>query len=165
MCYLQLQGKFSTGEKKYIQYMYSGIRTTHPIIDPSSFTLLHEGLWFEMSEKIVCLVERRPKIHGVDNAPFSPRHRHGGMWPPPSPPLPQSPPPTLPKILLQLSSIIFVDFGKIPISSTSFLLWKRNCLLWGLNPGLLDQSPACSLSAMAESIILICFYLYGFTVP
>ena len=58
-----------------------------------------------MSKKTSCLVERRPKIRGVDNAPFSPRHRHGGMWPPlphSPPPLPHSPPPTSSNILLGL---------------------------------------------------------------
>ena len=42
-------------------------------------------------------------------------------------------------------------------------LWKRNCPLLGLNPGLLSQRPACSLRAMAEPGISPSYFLYGFS--
>ena len=96
--------------------MYSGIRTAHPIIDASSSTTLPEVLRIGWSEQTSCLVKRRPKIHGVDNAP-SPRIIDMGGCGLLPPPLPPSTPPTPLNILPGLSSIITMTFGKIPTAS------------------------------------------------
>ena len=84
-----------------------GIRTALPAIDVSSSSLLPEASWIRQSPS----TSVGPR-DGVDNASFSPRHRHGGMWPPLPPPLPPSTPPTPLNILPGLSSIISMTFGK-----------------------------------------------------
>ena len=103
--------------------MYSGIRTAHPIIDASSSTT-PRGSPDRMVGADFLPRQTSAQDSWCRQRSFSPRHRHGGMWPPLPPPLPPSTPPTPLNILSGLSSIISMTFGKTPNASASILYGK-----------------------------------------
>ena len=158
---------FSPVRKIEYSVCIPGIHDAIPIIDPASSSLLHEVLKIQRSSLLLnsSNVGSGALRLGVDDASFSPHHRHGGMWtPPPSPPSP-----SLFSFSSSSSSIIHLgSFSFIPIILdktpnvlSPFLYWKRNCLSLGLNSGPLDQSPECYHHTKAGTDISNSNSLYG----